>query len=275
MSMIHQNDRHGKPFTLIELLVVISIISLLISILLPALGNARKAARNAVCLTGIRQIGLAISMYGADNHQYIPPQNGNVPDGWGGNETWMYNIKSYLNMNDDDFDMTSYDTNRYTPKAVKAPSGVFLCPETRLWSTNPDGVVYSNDPVMRYSYGLTVACQNEVNVKRDNNGAVYAFDALTKPKRLDDIDNNSALMIEKYPRGNSGRPYQYNMPGYSHITTSSKVFAFEWGAAFRHNSGSSNFLMADFSVQGLKHGTIFQHWGSAQADWVDEWIPVQ
>lgn len=62
--------KHG--FTLIELLVVISIISLLIAILLPALGGARKAARNAYCLSNQRQVGILFGTYLSDNRAIFP-----------------------------------------------------------------------------------------------------------------------------------------------------------------------------------------------------------
>ena len=54
-------------FTLIELLVVIAIIALLIGILLPAIGNARRSAQAAVCLSQIRQLELAHQLYMGDH----------------------------------------------------------------------------------------------------------------------------------------------------------------------------------------------------------------
>ena len=61
--------RAGEPrgFTLIELLVVIAVVSLLIGLLLPALGSARSAGERAVCLGNMRQMLIAATVY-ADEH---------------------------------------------------------------------------------------------------------------------------------------------------------------------------------------------------------------
>ncbi len=69
--MLHkQTDK--KAFTLIELLVVISIIALLVGILLPALGAARRTAQRAVCLSNQRQIGVAMMTYATGNKGLLP-----------------------------------------------------------------------------------------------------------------------------------------------------------------------------------------------------------
>lgn len=59
-------------FTLIELLVVIAIISLLAALLFPAFFAARGKAREAVCVSNLRQIGLSIAMYAEDNDGLYP-----------------------------------------------------------------------------------------------------------------------------------------------------------------------------------------------------------
>jgi prepilin-type N-terminal cleavage/methylation domain-containing protein/prepilin-type processing-associated H-X9-DG protein len=59
--------RHRKGFTLIELLVVIAIIAILAALLFPVFAQARDKARQASCLSNLRQIGMAVRMYLQDN----------------------------------------------------------------------------------------------------------------------------------------------------------------------------------------------------------------
>ena len=89
--------RRGQGFTLIELLVVISIITLLMALLLPAIQRVRRQARAVACQSNLCQWAVAFSMYTNENRGELPYH---FPGG-AGDHVWPHALRSYYSDSND------------------------------------------------------------------------------------------------------------------------------------------------------------------------------
>jgi prepilin-type N-terminal cleavage/methylation domain-containing protein/prepilin-type processing-associated H-X9-DG protein len=121
-----------RAFTLIELLVVIAIIGVIVALLLPAVQQAREAARRAQCRNNLKQLGLAVHNY-ESSHRTFPPgvlgTSGSVAQGQR-LHTWLVQILPYV---DQQNVQTTYDFNRRfddpaNAAAAQSQMPIFLCP---------------------------------------------------------------------------------------------------------------------------------------------------
>jgi prepilin-type N-terminal cleavage/methylation domain-containing protein/prepilin-type processing-associated H-X9-DG protein len=137
-------ERDAPGVTLIEVLVVITIVSLLIGLLLPALQQAREAARRTQCAGNLKQIGLALHSYHGSISAFPPgyvsavkPGEANYPElgpGWGWGSMILSQLEQHPLFNSINFTMQITELASFTARRTMLT--VFLCP-----SSTPDGRV--------------------------------------------------------------------------------------------------------------------------------------
>ena len=131
-----------RGFTLIELLVVIAIIGVLVGLLLPAVQQAREAARRTACANNMKQLGLAYSLYESVNRHYTPAVDVDVQRGTGNyndrRESFLVRLLPFIERQSE-FDMCA-NTNRSIEQVEWKPLNemkinTFLCPSGIVFST--------------------------------------------------------------------------------------------------------------------------------------------
>jgi prepilin-type N-terminal cleavage/methylation domain-containing protein/prepilin-type processing-associated H-X9-DG protein len=127
----HKRSPHPHGFTLIELLVVIAVIAVLIALLLPAVQQAREAARRVQCRNNLKQIALALHNY-HDRSRSFPPQtvvDWNASTGWW---SWITRVLPDLDQRPLSEQVDFRDdvwTNCHTYKPITSQRlGVLHCP---------------------------------------------------------------------------------------------------------------------------------------------------
>ncbi|HAI13054.1 MAG TPA: hypothetical protein DCM28_15210 [Phycisphaerales bacterium] len=199
---ILSRTKHCKTsgFTLIELLVVISIISLLVSILLPSLAAARKTSRRIQCLNKTRQTQLGIAMYASDFRDYFPTDTASA-----GAEPWIILVADYLNQN---------STHSYTFRPL------YQCPEKLTHITNAsDWKFWFTD------YGIHRALINNVRTSD-----------IQKPSNLFLLGDYYDVTIRVHYPGNVNQTPQRIADTFCHQETMNIAYADGHGGNIRHNA---------------------------------------
>jgi prepilin-type N-terminal cleavage/methylation domain-containing protein/prepilin-type processing-associated H-X9-DG protein len=156
-------------FTLVELLVTIGLIGLLLALLVPTVAGARRQANAVVCMSNLRQWGVAMQVYANQNNGYLARRGQGVgPTGIINRPTDWFNALPPL------MGLPSYQTLAANGQIAR-PDGksVWLCPS----ATDMSGTYY-------WSYAMNMGlCVWEANV---NNG---------NPDKITGVGNNSILAL--------------------------------------------------------------------------------
>jgi prepilin-type N-terminal cleavage/methylation domain-containing protein len=152
-----------RAFTLIELLVVIAIIAILIALLLPAVQQAREAARRTQCRNNMHQLGLALHNY-HDAHNVFPPGKGRDAAIGRDVHSWMTCILPYVD------EAALYNAYNSSREANIAPNYTVIGSKlAQYWCpSNPD-------PQFHSPYGQTCYAGNQGTVATLNTSAGILF----------------------------------------------------------------------------------------------------
>jgi prepilin-type N-terminal cleavage/methylation domain-containing protein/prepilin-type processing-associated H-X9-DG protein len=272
-------------FTLIELLVVIAIIAILIALLLPAVQQAREAARRTQCKNNMKQIGLALHNY-HDTFLVFPPgyvyvnENGQSPEainpqGWNW-VGWMVRVMPFVEQTAlynaiqaagaMDQNQNWMQITEFTDELATTPLAVYRCPTDTMGPVN----------TRRGNWGTSnYGCVNGGDFARtDGNPPYTGIMFVNSSVDIGDIadgTSNTAMVGEREittPRKNRGiwpgatnNIAWYDIGGVMKNHPNNSLNSPTGGAAFSSmHVGGAHFLFADGHVQFLSENMDTSDW---------------
>jgi len=224
-------SKQRKGFTLIELLVVISIIALLMSIMMPALGQVKKLAQATICFSNLRHWGIVWKMFADDNKDKFP-----------GDQEWFVALRPYYK-----------DTKiLLCPSAKKRGNhidnwGDYLGDQTHAWEGEVE-FVDGQPERLRLSYGLNywagAGASGDDYIKKWMWTGPTLKGVFRAPLICDCSKNGFAPLPSDTPPTYDGEPYWGG-------TNLDELRA---ACVNRHPNGTVNALFGDFAARkvGLK-----------------------
>ncbi|WP_339734634.1 DUF1559 domain-containing protein [uncultured Gimesia sp.] len=248
--------RTKRAFTLIELLVVIAIIAILIALLLPAVQQAREAARRTQCKNNLKQIGLAVHNY-ADVYTCLPNANANSELSGG---SLFVSILPFIDQANayNLYDFNLKNTNSYNADVVSQILPFYLCPSSPMPRAVPScsddyGRAPGNYAVCGGTEDYNIYWAHYGDPQPEQNGAIVYTGSTAGKIRFRDITDGttSTLLVGETA---------YNLPDYTFGSSSScsgeKRYGYTYWAS-PYPGSTVCFTSSDFNPHDIADDSVF------------------